>query len=268
MMKIYLFLLLLCLKGFAQVERKVLTQAVLPECKNDFNPKLCSEQKLVDLLSSTITNEAISDLPESNKDYFSLSAFFVTGRDGKVIPGHTEVRSESIKLKEEIKLYINSKLPNVTPKDLKFKEQRSTHLVNLTFFRNPETGNYYIAYPSEIKEKKINPDYITYDNPALFPGCVSEGLSIAEQLECTQKKTLQNIQKKYSQPVKIPLYMEITVIVDSDGHISVDKIMGSSPDEYEKEVYRVINSFPNIQPAMIHGIATSTSFGVGRLIFK
>jgi len=58
------------------------------------------------------------------------------------------------------------------------------------------------------------------------------------------------------------------VAIDSDGKVNVDDIMGSAPNEYEYEVYRVVNTIPKLKPATIKGIPVAISFDIERLIFR
>jgi hypothetical protein len=267
-----IFILAFCLSSYAQtppgIEKPILSNAILPECYNSDSPFYCNKQKLENILSSVITDDLITDLPSENKKNFSLSCLFFTGKDGKVIPELTEVRSESNKLKEAITLYINTSLPEFLTKNIKYTEQRSAHIVGITYIRNPKTNGFYIAYESDIKKNKIQTNYIIPEKAPLFFGCTDE-TSYEKQLECTKKKIYDYIVKNYRKP-KSELYANLLIqlTVDSDGKVHVNDIMGSSPNEYEYEVYRVVNTLPVLKPAIIKGISSTTSFRIPPLAFK
>jgi hypothetical protein len=271
-MRIPLFFLLLSLTAFAQtppgIDKPILSNAILKECYDSDSRFYCNKHMLENLISSVITDDLITDLPSENKKNFSLSCLFFTGKDGKVIPEFTEVRSESNKLKEAITLYINSSFPEFLSKNIKYTEQRSAHIVSVTYIRNPKTNGYYIANESDIKKNKIQTNYITPEKAPLFFGCADE-ISYEKQLECTQKKIYDYIVKNYRKP-KSELYANLLIqlTVDSDGKVHVNDIMGSSPNEYEYEVYRVVNTLPVLKPAIIKGISSTISFRIPPLAFK
>lgn len=250
----------------------ILTEAIVRDCFNHEYRTPCSRQLLEEILINTIHNELIIDLPLESKNYFSLSTLFVTGKDGKVIPEFTEARSESNKLKENTITYINTSMPTLLPKNTKFSEQRSVHIANMTFIKNPATGNYYHANQSDIEKNNIRVNYYDYDTVPLYSNC-EQSSSMSEQFKCTIRKLSEYLKKNYKRPPSKPgsgvyVNMIVEVVVDSDGKVSVESIMGSAPDVYEYEVYRVINTLPVLQPATIKGIKSSIVFSLERLLIK
>lgn len=265
--------LAMCFSLYAQrppgIDRPPLANAMLQGCIDQDFATSCNENKLGEILSSVITNDLISDLPNKKPDHFSISCLFITDKDGKVIPEYTEARSESKKLENELVAYINSDLPRLTPKNMKFAERRSVQIVHQTFLRNPKTNGYYIAHKGEIFSKKIKPDNITLDKAPVFPGC-DENLDFEEQMECVREKIFEHISKNFRIQHQRPLYinMSIELLVDSDGKVHVDFIGGSAPDKYEYEVYRLVNTLPLLKPASVKEIPAVSNIELKPLIFK
>ncbi|KGO88144.1 hypothetical protein Q765_03595 [Flavobacterium rivuli WB 3.3-2 = DSM 21788] len=261
-MKYHYIVQFLLLPFIVQPQGKPIVNAIMQQCQTAELPEKCTEQLLEQQIVNLINDDLISDLPEKNRGYyFSISAFFMSDYAGKVIPDQIEVRSESSKLKSAIIEYV-SNLPAFIPKATSIKERRSIHLVNCTFLANPDKHNYYIANNKEMAQQKILPNYITYDAAALYGSCGNAG-NFTAQLECTADNVFKYLKKNYKKPsFDRDLYINLgmMILVDSDGKLHIESFLGSSPDAYEKEAKRVINTLPNLEPARINGIPAPVRF--------
>jgi len=236
-MKFTLFILILLAHCNSFSQQTSFKNAVCIECASSRYPVKCTEQKIENDIVGLLNESMISDLPEKNKNnYFSISIFLALDANGNVIQDLNETRSDSENLKNAAFTYLNN-LSGFISKDANIKEKRSVYVINRTFIYEANTHNYRFANAAELKQKKIKPDYINYDQAALYKSDCADG-TYDEQLKCTTNSIFKYIAKNYKTPEikrQAPIGVHLILLIDSDGKVSVEIITGSSPNVYEKE---------------------------------
>jgi len=251
-MKITTVVLCLCLQLSVFAQNR-LRNAILPECVTDENPYKCTNDKLEFDIQNLIDEVVISTLLESSKAYFSVSVAFITDDNGVVIKELTQIKSPSYLLTKRIQNYIAGLMP-LTPKDSSIEEKRSSHFINFTLLKDDASQKYYIADYLDLKEKKINPEYITPDIVSLYPGC--DKLDKPTDPSCTLKKVYEFIMKNYRIPeVDSPTQVKMVVnfFIDTTGKIQVESIEGGE-NGFQKGVREAIVKLPRLTPTIYKGV--------------
>src|SRR5690606_28317631 len=247
-------LLLLAFTGTAQQ----LDQAVFTECLRFENPVQCTEQKFEADIWQLIDNEITNDLKKTlDKNYISISLVFATAESGRPISEFTEISCENILLKAALKNYIEN-LPSMHAIGPAYKDRRSVHILNYTFFYDDILNKYYPATKERLNLENITPPKLPYTS-AICAGCENKNPEKAN--ECTLKKINKIIQKKFDlskikgPPRKIKIIASFTI--KKDGTMHLNRIICDEDNDLLKiEFKKAFNFFPEFIPANYKGIPT------------
>ena len=260
-MKLSLFTLFILLLQ-TTVTAQTFKSAIFKECYDSQDPVNCTQEKLEIEISNLVTYDITKDIIQNIKEeYFSISVIFVTDKNGKITPEDTEIRCDNLLFKKAITDYINT-LPQLYPKNNEDLEKRTLHTIYQTYKFDYVIKKYYPASKQRLDAEKIFPSYFMHDRPVLYPGCEFKKKE-KENNSCTTKKIMKFITKNLIIPdlgndSKV-VNIITAITIEKDGTTTIKKIYGPE-DILNKEMERVIKSFPIFTPAKMKGFPIASSY--------
>lgn len=260
--------LVLSASTFSQEQRKY---AILPECENAEDPKLCLEQKLqkdiTSFFSPSITNRFIA---KAKTTFFVISVSFYSDKNGKVDPNGLSVMSSFKELNETTRRHILD-LPLFLVKIDENGNRHSTHHgFNLVYKIDKTKNEIVIPTPSELEDIDVDIPFALIEDVPVFPGCENVDDELQKR-KCFQQKIQRHIAEHFRYPKKaqrekISGRVAIIFIIDKEGNVTNIRTRG--PHEIlEKEAVRIIKALPKMIPGKHKGRPVRVPFSIP-LTFK
>lgn len=250
------------LVNYIIVAQKLGEQAVYMDCKNAEDPNSCSQIKFSDDIKLLLTPKILAEIKDSSlKDGFSISASFLSDKDGKIIPDDIQILCKNASLHSAIKNYILN-LPPFYPKDSNFQERRSAHLFFFIFLPDDDNKSYHSATQLEKSNSLTKQEFAPLDNHTTLEGCTDKNDSWPS--ECFINEIRKIVTRKYIIP-ETNLYGTVRMFaifyVNSEGTIVLSKVTGGTKD-FIDAMENVFKKLPKVIPATLKGIPVPQAFSL------